>query len=108
MTAQALVKAKSQDAITKLNKSIKGFDQDKWDEHKNKIVEDANYFKFSQNPILEELLKRSDDALIVYANPDDADLGIGMTSLQASNVDPTSYIGQNVLGKAIMRVRSRI
>ena len=107
-TAQAVLKAKSQDKINKLNDQIKGFDINIWDQNKDIIVERANYFKFTQNPIVNELLKRTDDALLVYANPDDADLGIGMTSQQASNVDPSAYIGQNVLGKAIMRVRSTI
>ena len=107
-TAQAVLKAKSPDVITKLNSKIKGFDQALWDQNKDIIVERANYFKFTQNPIVNDLLKRTGNALLVYASPDDADLGIGMTSQQATNVDPTDYIGQNVLGKAIMRVRSTL
>jgi len=89
-----------------LGRQVKNFDHKKRDANCDGIVEMANYLKFSQHPDLRELLLSTGDKELIEASPNDKIWGIGFNSEEAMyHVDEW---GNNGLGKALMRVRSRL
>ena len=78
-----------------------------WDEEKFQIVVDGNIAKFSQNPKLRKFLLSTDDDVIVEAAPDDVIWGIGMHLTNIDLYDPRKWGGENLLGFALMKVRSK-
>lgn len=93
-------------AAKKLGREVRNFDLDKWTANADQIVEDANYFKFSQNEELKAILLGTGDREIVEASPDDKIWGIGFNSEDAEGRE--GEWGNNGLGKALMRVRERL
>ena len=68
----------------------------------------GNRAKFSQNPEFYEYLKGTGDKIIVEASPYDNRWGIGMAANHQDIEDPTKWRGENLLGKAIMKVRKEL
>ena len=100
------IMAESDPAVCKaLGKSAANFDQGRWDSCKEEIIYNANYAKFSQNPELKGALLATGDAIIAEASPYDKIWGIGLKATDPSSQDPNKWRGQNLLGKALMRVR---
>lgn len=77
-----------------------------WKKNADRVVEDANYFKFSQNEDLREVLLDTGERMLVEASPDDKIWGIGFNSEDAEGRE--SEWGNNGLGKALMKVRERL
>ena len=92
--------------IRSLGRALKGFDEDVWDEHKSQIVANSNYLQFSQDAALKKILLDTEEREIVEASPYDKIWGIGLTEAQAIKT-PRNNWGQNLLGKAIMEVRTK-
>jgi ribA/ribD-fused uncharacterized protein len=90
-----------------LGRKIAGFDAGRWEEAREEIVYQANLAKFSQNAELRGLLLDTGDRVIAEASPLDAIWGIGMAE-DHPNVTDTGRWGQNLLGKALMRVRDEL
>ena len=91
-----------------LGRKVKGFDRQKWKEKREKIVEQGNWWKFTQpkeGPIGSMLLETG-DRLLVEASPYDRIWGIGYGASTAE--DNRGTWGENLLGKALMRVRERL
>jgi ribA/ribD-fused uncharacterized protein len=103
------IMAEADPAVCKaLGKSAANFDQQLWDSCKDEIIYNANYAKFSQNPALKAALLATGDAIIAEASPGDKIWGIGMKATDPNSKDPSKWPGQNLLGKALMRVRSEL
>ncbi|KAH0792233.1 NADAR family protein [Histomonas meleagridis] len=94
--------------IKALGRKVKNFDGKKWDEYKNLIVVNGNYFKFSQNPDLHDFLKSTGDKVLVEASPYDKIWGIGIDQSKPEASDPFRWRGTNLLGFNLMRVRDLI
>ena len=92
--------------MKKLGGFVKSFDQKTWDENKFNIVVWANYYKFSQNHKLKEILLATGDREIVEASPRDSIWGIGF-SAESAPFNRHKW-GHNLLGKALMEVRQMI
>lgn len=75
---------------------------------KEDIVYEGNLLKFSQNPILKKFLMETKDLIIVEASPYDKIWGIGMSEDDSDIHDELKWKGQNLLGKAIMKVREQL
>lgn len=69
-----------------------------------KIMKEALFHKFSQNPKLLNNLMLTGNSGIVYANPKDKTWGIGITAVEALMDKPLK--GENLLGKALIEIRS--
>lgn len=93
--------------IKALGRKVRNFDSIKWNEVKNTIVYEGNLAKFSQNPRLKEFLLSVDAELFAEASPFDKIWGIGMRACEAAQ-DPTNWKGQNLLGKALTKVRDEL
>lgn len=90
----------------RLGRQVKNFNRDRWVEHADQVVEEANWLKFTQNAQLEEMLLATGDRTLVEASPDDKIWGIGFDIENA--VGREDQWGNNGLGKALMKVRERL
>lgn len=91
-----------------LGRAVKGFTEHIWVEHRWNIVVDANLLKFSQNPKLLHFLLSTGETVLVEASPVDSIWGIGLAADRAEATDPSQWNGLNLLGFALMEVRSRL
>lgn len=91
-----------------LGREVSGFDTKTWSAVCLGIVEEANYAKFSQNSKLRKYLLETGDATLVEASLFDKIWGIGITIKHDDFGNPSKWRGKNLLGKALMNVRSRL
>ena len=92
----------------KLGRAIQNFTEQTWLDHREKIVREGNYLKFSQNQDLYEYILSTGDRVLVEASPYDRIWGIGMKQGDAGIEDPNNWKGLNLLGYALMEVRERL
>jgi len=102
-SAAKILKTKYPRQMKSFGRKIHGFDELVWNKHKVAVVERANLLKFTQNKDLQELLLSTEDKTLAEASPFDRVWGIGFTAENA-NINK-KYWGQNLLGKALMKVR---
>ncbi|CAF9909676.1 MAG: hypothetical protein HETSPECPRED_009493 [Heterodermia speciosa] len=93
-----------------LGRKVEGFEPAKWDVWKEGIVEEGNYYKFTnpQSPksSLRSKLLQTGDSELVEASPFDRIWGIGFKAAEAGEM--RERWGENLLGKALGRVRGWI
>ena len=70
------------------------------------ILQKGLMAKFGQNIDLKEKILATGHNILAQANPRDDVHGIGMTAKEAAELEPCQLKGQNLLGKALMAVRS--
>ena len=107
-TEQAIYKTSNPKIIKQLGRKVKNFNQEIWDRNKEDIVYKINLAKFSQNPELRDFLLSTGDKLIVEASPYDKIWGIGLSADDPRSDNPSMWLGSNLLGKALMRVREEL
>jgi ribA/ribD-fused uncharacterized protein len=100
-----VLQAPTPNAAKALGRKVRGFNDQRWLQHRYDIVVRANQAKFSQNPELNEYLMRTGSRVIVEASPVDAIWGIGLAQDHADVNDPNLWKGLNLLGFALMQVR---
>jgi ribA/ribD-fused uncharacterized protein len=100
-----VLQATTPNAAKALGRKVRGFNDQRWLQHRYDIVIQANQAKFSQNPELNEFLMRTGSRVIVEASPVDAIWGIGLAQDHADVNDPNLWKGLNLLGFALMQVR---
>ena len=85
-----------------LGRKVSGFVESVWVKNREQIVFDANYYKFTQNQKLKDLILSKVGMKFVEASPYDSIWGIGYNTRDA----PHNYNswGLNLLGKALDRV----
>lgn len=94
--------------IKALGRSVKPFDSKRWDRVKYSLVLTGNYHKFVQNPVLRRFLLSTGDSVLVEASPYDCIWGVGLSAGDPRIHDPRQWLGQNLLGFALMEVRDEI
>lgn len=107
-SARLILEARSPEQAKKLGRKVKGFDNAVWETERVGIAERANLAKFSQNPELMAFLLSTVDSVLVEASPVDAIWGIGLAEKDPAAHDPALWKGMNLLGFALMEVRSRL
>ena len=100
-----VLQAPTPNAAKALGRKVRGFNDQRWLQHRYDIVVRANQAKFSQNPELNEYLMRTGSRVIVEASPVDDIWGIGLAQDHADVNDPNLWKGLNLLGFALMQVR---
>ncbi len=72
------------------------------------IVVNGNMLKFSQNEELKNFLLSTNNKILAEASPYDKiwGIGIGQDDKDAYNID--KWKGENLLGKALMKVREEL
>lgn len=89
-------------------RSVQNYDQRIWDENKEQIVYSGNILKFTQHQDLAERLILTHPKVLVEASPYDCIWGVGLSVDDPLILDERNWKGQNLLGKALMKVREAI
>lgn len=103
-----ILQASDPDAVKRLGRKVKNYDEQTWIENRFQIVVDGNFAKFSQHPDMAAFLLRTGNSVIVEASPVDRIWGIGMAKDDPACQDPRQWQGLNLLGFALMEVRHRL
>jgi len=91
-----------------LGRSVRGFDHKIWEANRDRIVEEASYYKFTNGKDkLKERFLATTPRELIEASPYDRIWGIGFSEKDADPNDREHW-GLNLLGKALMRARDRI
>ena len=88
-----------------LGRQVRGFSERIWKQHRQDIVYRHNLAKFSQNPILQEVLMETSNRILVEASPYDKIWGIGLYENDAKCIPECKWPGLNLLGKILTQVR---
>jgi ribA/ribD-fused uncharacterized protein len=87
---------------------IRGFDDEIWRAAQYTVVVAGNLAKFTALPELGAFLLATGEQVIVYANPADRVLSIGLSRRDPAVLTPSAWRGQNLLGFALTDVRSML
>lgn len=93
-------------SIKKLGRSVKNFDEEAWEEEREKAMIDGLRLKFSQNKDLKDLLLNTETKKLAEASPKDSIWGIGISKGKAEAGE--KWQGRNLLGIALEKVRSEL
>ena len=107
-TLHKIMTASSPQTIKKLGREVQHFDPAVWNEKKFEIVVQGNLAKFSQNLELQDFIVSTGNKILVEASPYDKIWGIGLDEKASDAISPERWKGQNLLGFALMKVRSII
>ena len=91
-----------------LGRQVSGFVGDVWEAERLPIVVEGNLAKFGQDPALRSYLLGTGSRVLVEASPQDRVWGIGLVASDPRAADPSQWLGLNLLGEALMEVRSRL
>ena len=92
--------------IKSLGRRVTPFNQQLWEKERFKIVVVGNMLKFNQDDRLRKKLKDTGNKTLVEAAPRDKIWGIGISVKDAQA--GKKWKGQNLLGKALMKVRKKL
>ncbi|WP_298610121.1 NADAR family protein [uncultured Thiothrix sp.] len=107
-TFAAILASASPQAAKQLGRQVKNFDEERWQQYCFDYVVRGNLGKFSQNLALREFLLNTGEQVIVEASPYDRIWGIGMEANNPNANHPEHWRGQNLLGFALMQVRTQL
>ncbi len=107
-TCCKILEASGPSEFKALGRMVKNFDETLWNAHKYDIVVKGNLYKFSQNQDLKTFLLSTENRILVEASPYDHIWGIGLAADAAEANDPNKWRGENLLGFALMEVRSQL
>jgi ribA/ribD-fused uncharacterized protein len=88
-----------------IGRTVRGFDESVWVLLREGIVFTGNYARFSQNADQRELLFATRGTTLVEASPHDRVWGIGLAADDPRAQDRSQWLGLNLLGEALTRVR---
>jgi ribA/ribD-fused uncharacterized protein len=89
-------------------RKVRNFEASLWEAQRVSIVVAGNLAKFQQNPELQKFLVGTGDRILVEASPVDKIWGIGLAADHPDAANPERWPGLNLLGIALMQVRSQI
>lgn len=89
-----------------LGQIVRGFDEEKWEKEREKIVYAGNYAKFTQNPNLKKELLSTVGTTLVEASPINIIWGVGLAEDDDRILDSKNWRGQNLLGYILTRLRN--
>lgn len=91
-----------------LGRKVASFEDKVWKSQARAIVTEGNVHKFSQHPMLRNYLLSTGSSILVEASPRDRIWGIGLSAGNPDATNPERWRGQNLLGFALMDVRSQL
>jgi ribA/ribD-fused uncharacterized protein len=104
--AAAVLRDADPRAAKRRGREVRGFDGGEWARHRVDIVVAGNLAKFGQDRDLRDYLLGTGDRVLVEASPEDPIWGIGLAADHPDARVPSRWPGTNLLGFALMRVRS--
>lgn len=94
--------------IKQYGRQVKNYNETKWSQIKELIVYKGNLAKFTQNSDLAKKLLDTGNSIIAEASPYDKIWGIGLSENDPKAQVPNEWKGENLLGKALMKVRDTL
>ena len=94
--------------IKHLGKTIKNFKKDIWRQKIDQILYRGLMGKFSQNPVMKDMLLNTGDSLIVEASRPDKVYGIGVALGDQNWWNKDNWSGNNLMGTALMAGRKTL
>lgn len=105
---QRIMAAASPRECKALGRQVRNFDNNVWERHREEIVYRGNLAKFGQHSDLRDVLLATGNATIAEAAPWDTIWGIGLADNDPRAQNPSQWLGLNLLGQALMRVRDSL
>lgn len=106
--AAAILAAEGPGQAKALGRTVPGFDERRWREHRLDIVVAGNRAKFEADARARDFLVGTGDRVLAEASPLDRVWGIGLARDHPDATDPDRWRGENLLGIALMRVRDEL
>jgi ribA/ribD-fused uncharacterized protein len=106
--AAAILRADTPAEQQAIGRAVRGFDEAVWVLFREGIVYTANHARFSQNADQRELLFATRGTTLVEASPHDRVWGIGLAATDPRARDRAQWLGLNLLGQALTRVREAL
>jgi ribA/ribD-fused uncharacterized protein len=91
-----------------IGRTVRRFDESVWVLFREGVVFAGNYARFAQNPDQRELLFATRGTTLVEASPHDRVWGIGLAADDPRAQDRAQWLGLNLLGEALTRVREAL
>lgn len=88
-----------------LGRKILGYNEKTWQLVRQSLMAYVNYLKFTQNAYYNRILVNTENKILVEASPYDKIWGVGLPEENDLILDEKNWLGQNLLGKALMDVR---
>ena len=88
-----------------LGRKVNGFEEQRWNRERERIVYEGNHAKFTQNEELLQKLLATAGTELVEASPTDVIWGVGLAEEDPRIQNPSLWRGQNLLGKVLPRLR---
>lgn len=105
-TAERILQVTDPDEVKKLGKQVSPFVDTAWDEVRVPIMTVGLRQKFMQSELLANELLSTGSAVLAEAAPNDRTWGVGIGKGDPGLDDPLAWHGRNLLGIALMNVRS--
>lgn len=106
--AEKILAAPHPGAAKALGRQVRGFDEQRWAQHRFDVVVTGNMAKFGQHPELGAFLAGTGTRVLVEASPQDRVWGIGLAADDERAASPGRWRGLNLLGFALMEVRHQL
>ena len=104
----AVLAARTPGEAKALGRSVKGFDSGAWDAVRFDVVVRASLAKFGQHRAMRDYLIGTGDRVLVEASPVDRIWGVGLAADDLRATQVAEWVGQNLLGFALMEARDRL
>jgi len=91
-----------------LGRQVRGYDDAIWMAECQNTMVPGLVSKFTQDTYCLNTMLDTGDKIIVEASPMDKIWGIGLSEKDPRALDQSKWLGQNLLGKVLMRVRDEI
>ena len=106
--AAQILKTDDVSEIKQLGREVSSYDDKVWNGFRQIIVYEGLIAKFSQNEDLRKSLKETEKAILAECAVKDKIWGIGLSMTDPNRLDRSKWMGQNLLGFALMLVRDKL
>jgi ribA/ribD-fused uncharacterized protein len=106
--AEEILKNDNPSVAKKLGRKVKNFDNESWIINSFTFMISVNIAKFTQHEKMRKILLSTGDKTIVEASPYDKIWGVGLHWNDDEILDEHKWQGMNLLGKALMEVRTKL
>ncbi|KUY49045.1 MULTISPECIES: NADAR family protein [unclassified Burkholderia] len=104
-TAAAILASTSPREQKRLGRFVNGFDDARWVQIRESIMFVGCREKFRQNEAFAAALRATGTSVLVEASAYDRIWGVGLCEHDPRIADPSAWLGLNLLGNTLMRVR---
>lgn len=106
--AEKVMRSYDFEEMKQLGRQVRNYNNNVWNGVRQIIVYEGLLAKFRQNSELKQKLLETGDALLAEAEEYDSIWGIGLSMEDARNKNIDDWVGQNLLGFALMQVRQKL